>query len=413
MTPSILIQLVSEQTMQNLLPVLALAPSKLIHLVTAKTQERSDHIAEAVRQSGLRIDIEKICLSESPSIEESSRAVLRCINISKENRANSILNFTGGTKLMSIGAYLAAKEHKVSSVYVDTEHSMFVDGKTGQPIQKWFGNDLTFVPFARLLTVNAVAVANGRHRVTSGKNWEPYLKIAQHLFENPQEEEITWEAIHGQSGICRNGQEPRNPADWLALLEKPIRFPHMVASLASESGLLIQKGPATFLPDSSKGLLDHLASTDRPLAQDYFKAVRELQFSLAFLSGGWWEVIVAEAAQKSGRFRDLRCSINVGEPNGGFDPEEDLVGLDGVQIAYFSCKRGGKRARLIPLLDELDNRARAIGGKFTRRYLAVYLPVQGRLLSNFLNRARELNNIQLINGWDIKKETCFSCKTKG
>jgi len=47
--PLTLIQLVSEQTVQNLLPVLRLRPDRLVHLAAPRTVHRSSLIAEAAR----------------------------------------------------------------------------------------------------------------------------------------------------------------------------------------------------------------------------------------------------------------------------------------------------------------------------------------------------------------------------
>ena len=74
-----LIQLISEQTMQNLVPVLALKPAHVVHLTTPKTAARSAQIIEGARQAGTNTEVESNRLSEMPSIPETSRAVLRAV----------------------------------------------------------------------------------------------------------------------------------------------------------------------------------------------------------------------------------------------------------------------------------------------------------------------------------------------
>ena len=73
-TPLTLIQLISEQTMQNLVPLLALKPARVVHLATPKTAARSAQIVEAARQAQVTTDLESIRQSEMPSIPETSRA---------------------------------------------------------------------------------------------------------------------------------------------------------------------------------------------------------------------------------------------------------------------------------------------------------------------------------------------------
>ncbi|MCL5098287.1 MAG: hypothetical protein M1608_12320 [Candidatus Omnitrophica bacterium] len=394
--------------MQNLVPVLALKPDRVYHLATSKTAARSANIIEAARQAQVITELDNICLTEMPSITETSLAVIRSIAEAKDQRCTPVVNFTGGTKLMSIGAYEAAMREEAVSLYVDTDHQRFLDGHTGPKLNTVLGDDFSFTPLQKVLTVNAIAVANGRQRVTGGQNWRPFLPLAQYFLKSPNDEAATWQAIHGIDGLCPNGREPRFALDWLSLLDKPIALPPEVGDLAIQAGLVRANGAFLHLPDSTRSELEALSKCDRPAPQDYFAAVRPVQFTLALLSGGWWEVAVVDTALRSGQFRDLRWSVNVGESKGGFDPEEDIVGVDGVQIVYFSCKRGGSKARLFAQLDELDNRARCIGGRFARRFLAVYLTPCGQHGANLLKRARELNGIQIITARDLENLEVFA-----
>jgi hypothetical protein len=410
--PIALIQLISEQTMQNLVPVLALKPAKVFHLATPKTTARSVNVLEGARQAGATVEAEHIRLTEMPSIPETSRAVLRAIESARAEEMTPVVNFTGGTKLMSIGAYEAAIREQVISLYVDTDRQQFLDGHSGPKLNMVLGDDFSFTSLHQSLTVNAIAVAHGRQRVTGGRNWRPYMSLARHLLQSAADETSTWEAIHGYGGVCPHGREPRRAGDWLSLLDRPLRLPPRVGELALEAGLLRRDGAKLLLPDTTRPKLQELAAAERPATTDYFGAVRQLQFVLAFLSGAWWEVAVLEAAHRSGQFRDLRWSVNVGERLGGFDPEEDIVGVDGVQIAFFSCKRGGARARLVPLLDELDNRARSLGGHFTRRFLAVFQTPFGQNAAKLQKRAKELNGIQIITPQDLGNLEVFARKNR-
>jgi len=103
--PIALIQLISEETMQNLLPVLALRPGRLLHLVTPKVKGRSGPIAVAARHSQIHVDPEPIHLPEMPTIRETFAATRSAMRRVSEAGALPIVNFTAGTKLMSIGAF--------------------------------------------------------------------------------------------------------------------------------------------------------------------------------------------------------------------------------------------------------------------------------------------------------------------
>lgn len=371
-TPLSLIQLVSEQTMQNLLPVLRLRPVRLIHLATPKTRDRSARIAEAARRSNCPVDFETIPLSAMPSIGETHQAVRTVVGEEAAAGRRPFVNFTGGTKLMSIGAYAAALKDKVPSLYVDTQDATFMDGRTGPGLDEVFDGDLSFTPILRSLTVHGVACANGCPRVTHGRDWRPYLPLAEHLLTNPADEDATHEAFHGPYAPFPYGREPRKPADWRPHLDHDFILPDPVCRMAIEAGLMEPGSSphAVRLPSGSH-------------------AIAPLQRSVAMLTGGWWEIILADRAHASGRFRDLRWSVQVGE-KGGADLEEDIVALDGVQIAYISCKRGGHKSRLLPLLEEIDARARTLGGSFNRRFLAVCHPPKDPHLKNLQTRAHAL-----------------------
>ncbi len=404
-----LIQLISEETMQNLLPILALRPPTVFHLSTEKTRRRSDWIIEGARQSGISVAKKEIGLDEMPGIRSASLAVKAAIGEALSSGLHPVVNFTGGTKLMSIGAHQAAQECKVCSLYVDTEHLHFIDGGTASGLAGILANDYSFSPLSRSLNVNSIAVANGSQRVTGGKDWKPYVPVAQHLLGNPDDEKRCWESVFGAGGLMANGKEPRTPSDWLKLWKIPLDIPPEVADPLSGLNMLERRDDGRFyLPRRLSGGVENLPS-DFSFAE-YSRAVAPAQSILSFLSGGWWEVAVAAAVSQSGIFRDIRWSVNVGAKYSGPDKEEDVVAVQGVQAVYISCKRGGNRARLLGQLDELDNRAKNIGGRFARKFLAVYLPIHGRTAENLYKRAYELG-VKILQHQDIKDPVKAFSKT--
>ena len=395
-----LIQLVSEETMQNLLPILAIKPSNVVHISTAKTAKRSNWIAEGARQSNVVVSKRDIQLEEMPGIKDTFNAVDNAIREASVLDQASIVNFTGGTKLMSIGAYQAAMANRTDSVYVDTEHLHFTDGETSSGLSEILKNDFSFNSLSRALSVNSIAVANGSQRITGGKDWHPYLPIALHLRANPDDENRCWESVFGTRGLSTNGKEPRTPADWLKLWDMPLNVPETVGNLSCSCNMLERRNDGKFyLLSRLRGPIESLPANST--FTEYSRAINPVQFILSFFSGGWWEVAVANASLESGLFQDIRWSVNVGAKYSGPDKEEDIVAVQGVQAVYISCKRGGQKARLLGQLDEMNNRAKTIGGRFVKQFLAVYLPLTGRSADNVFKRAKELN-ITIIQPQDIE-----------
>ncbi len=403
-----LVQLISEQTMPNLLPILRLRPQKLIHLVTPKTASRSSSLMAAAHAAGIDPQIEVIQLSAMPGIPETFNAVMECLKDIAGTDQPPVVNFTGGTKLMSIGAYAAALQLKAASLYVDTQDACFVDGNTSARMGELLAADWSFTPIRNQLQIHILAIANGIQRVTGGKPWRPMLPLASHLFGNRADEQATHETLHGPSGLFPQGREPRSPMDWIAAIDMRVKIPDPVANLAAKTGLFrLARTGEIMLPDETKAELTFLSSnrvTD--FNARYFRAIAPIQQAIGFLTGGWWEVIVADAMDKSGLMRDLRWSIQVGDRYGA-DLEEDIVALDGVELVHVSCKRGGAKARLLPQLEEIKARAASLGGSFNRRFLAVLNPPTGKVEANLHQRARELG-VRIITRQSIYQPGVFA-----
>jgi hypothetical protein len=182
------------------------------------------------------------------------------------------------------------------------------------------------------LNVDVVAAAHGCEHVSAGTDPAPFLELAEYLRTHPQEES----ACHALfSPITTRGK----PADLLATIGQPLPpLPSIIGELAVAAGLLQRSGDRVHLACPSRDTLER-ACRERISPEDLFAATRSVQFAQAFLSGGWWEVCVWHAARQSGAFRDLRWSVRFGSETDHL--EEDLVGVAGLNLALFSCKRGG------------------------------------------------------------------------
>lgn len=384
-----LIQLISEETMQNLLPVLAFRPARLLHLITERVKERSAPIGLAARQAEVPVTPEPINLPAMPSIRETFAIARDVIRKAKASGNDVVVNFTGGTKLMSIGAFSAALQEEVASVYVDTENGRFLDGGAKIHISQFLGDNLALTSFQDALRVSSVALANGCSRATKGRDWRPYTRLAEHFLAHPEDETVCHELFEKLSRF--NGQRTTK-ADWEKAAQEPLRVPPPVAQLALEAALLERNADGLFL------LPGGLSSRSG------------FEFIVAFFTGAWWEVAVARAVDQSGLFRDLHWSADYGVSGlYGGDLEEDIVALDGVQIAYFSCKRSGIGEKPIAHLEEIDARARRIGGRFARKFFAVYRPIQPSIEHPLRVRAASLG-IQILGPADLTQPASLAKK---
>lgn len=402
-----LIQLISEQTIPNLLPILRLRPQHFVHLWTPKTETQAKQLEEVIRILAPGSGLKTVELSEMPRMTESYEKVIEEIG-AVEAGSQAVVNFTGGTKLMSIGAYAAALAKGVPSLYVHTEGACFLDGATSPQMAELLDNDWGFGSILDRLKVHILGRANGVRRITPGKPWNLYLKLAEHLFNHPDDERLTHAAVLGPAGLIPRGIEPYDAKGWLSILDKPFSVPKDVAELAIATGIARPGSLPVelLLPDATRKKLERLAGNSYLDLDQFFAAKVPLQHTIALLTGAWWEVIVCDALSKSGVARDIRWSSQVGDPRGP-DVEEDVLALDGVELLYISCKRGGAGSRLLPFLDEIHSRAAMIGGRFNRRYLAVLQPPRGKVAADLRERASKLG-IRLITREDVYQTGVFA-----
>lgn len=369
MTPArtALIQLVSEQTMPNVLAALALEPAHITLLHTPRTAGQAGWINLALRRAGLKFEIELRLLSAAPDVAESGARIRTACEDALAAGLAPVVNITGGTKLMSIGAFAATIAPAWPALYVDSENRRFLQiGKTVLPDPLHDGW-AALTRAEKRLNVDVVAAAHGCEHVSPGEDPAPFLELAEYLRTHPADEKQCHD-------VCKNIPTRGRPADLLATLDHPLpTLPAAVGTLALAAGLLEARGGAYFLRCSTRPMLEQALRTRLDLA-DLYAAARPIQFAQAFLSGGWWEVCIWHAARQAGIFRDLRWSVRFGTATDHL--EEDLVGVSGLNLAVFSCKRGGERERLNRAFEEFVSAAHRLGGTFADKYFCVALPIK-------------------------------------
>ena len=155
-TPLTLVQLISEQTMQNLLPLMALRPARVINICSRgeRFHAAARHIESAARETGLSAQFQNHELSSDvPDVEPVCHALKQTLSVFPD----AIVNITGGTKPMCIGAYLAAREFNVPVLYCDTDRQQFISlGQHALPPGP------SFAEAARKLTLRVVLAAHGK-----------------------------------------------------------------------------------------------------------------------------------------------------------------------------------------------------------------------------------------------------------
>lgn len=393
-----LIQLVSEQTMQNLLPAMALRPECIVHLCTPRMQSVSEALVRAYRAAGVETEVHSAPLGEMPGLQDTAAAAHGVF----KDFESPIINFTGGTKLMSIGAYAAASIAKVPSLYVDTASGHFVDGGTAPGLSDALpGGSLRLDSVMRRLSVSTIAIANGVERVTGGVPWSDLVPVSRLLVAEPRLEAACFQtASKWTVEMPRDFRERRK---WFlsAYSTALSGVPESVRKAAVSGGLFEERNGGLYFGSAFAKRLVGLPADSKPW--EIVPAMDEASLPLQFLQGPWWEVAVADYFSRIGNCRDVRWSVRAGSRgSGSTDMEEDVLAVSGANLLYVSCKRGGQREKLSRFLEETESSARRLGGSFARKTFAVFLPQNGPSGARLRNRCDELR-IDYLDGETVRR----------
>jgi hypothetical protein len=273
-----------------------------------------------------------------------------------------LVNLTGGTKTMSIGAYAAVQNKKASAIYVDTanEKLIWLDSK-GQ---------LKAEPFIlRPISVATALAAHGR-----------FINEKKTKSEQPTTAQLTF--MQG----C------------LGHLSDLVRFVYAIKYQLTQSGRHWPK----IVPVSSfflktaieQSAMVHLTNNN---------AVIDKKTGGFFLGGKWLEAFVYVALRESGLFDDTRVNVSLT----GVENELDVLCTYHGRLALIECKSGqilatreGKTSDSVRKEQQaILNRMRAlrdlIGGTFAQSFVATPV-LQSEIPAAVRSRAEEYRITEIL-----------------
>jgi hypothetical protein len=366
-----LLHLVSEQTMQNLLPLLALKPRTVVQV--RSREERFHQVAENLKRAVVALQatpgyrdlapefFEVVIDETTPSTDRTRRKVGESLSL----WPGAVVNLTGGTKQMAIGAYLAADYQREPVLYCDTQSRQFLSLNERRPLPKL----PDFDAIAATLTVEAVLAAHGvsPDSLRSVKPTEQQFVFARGIHALRQQHgdlvgKFTCrlrEQLQPYGKTVTKSAIDRVLADGLPGPDNDAENAYL--KLAEEAGMLTARDGRWFYRLSGNTL--------RP--EDRVRAA--LGINKAML-GGWFELRVFEAMQASGRFGDLRTEVQSRDRSQQAIGETDILGIDRHQLGlvFVSCKLSDEFLSK-PLEHVFATRHRALefGGTFAQTMFCI------------------------------------------
>jgi hypothetical protein len=328
--------------------------------------------------------------SDSPTIEESTRVIAALIG----SAPNPCVNYTGGTKEMSIGAWCAAKDAQVPSIYCDSPRE-FRSGGTGD-IE--FSTQLPEI--ATKLELPTILAAQG---FLEGKHWKrakttgARIQFGQVAFELGQRQPQLMRGLRAtirDHGIKSGGRKPniedmrRAANEPLPIQEDELTRPFLEA--AERTSLLKRKGRQWYFQIPQQG-------NARERAQ-------RLQFVITNLDGGAFEGYVHHCLEMSDRFsRFIHGVMPASTSEDAEFGETDFLAFEPqtAGLTLISCKSSP------PSLEHLESvlsRKNTLGGRFAKAMLCIEQTVPKR--QGELRKQAASLGIECVFGSEIDSKIC-------
>jgi hypothetical protein len=392
--PSIL-QFSTDDVLANLLPVIALRPSRILHLRTEdKAQEQAATLFRQVLQAltqepdfkGWQPKFVDQVIKASPEVSAVKEAVA---GVLLANPGMGV-NFSGGGTLLSVGAYLAAMLLNRSSVHCDAATLRLSDGRTGRALPAADGRELVKKFSLRLwLALEGRNLSDWRGEKAPDAlrafGLKAYELRNQHWGVLDQFNKSLRAHFYSQ-----NDRLPNSAEELTALLTKPL------PAAASST----EPGRQMLAAAKAAGLVRE----DKLIAQ---ATRRSIERTLGLITHGWIELAVLDCLLRNPRFLEVTWAV---EPvNASADNSEpDILCLDQqLTQARLICCRASLTRPPMDVLEGLAERARRIGARAAT--LVVFKPAPGQE-SAIRSLARKLDIDVVLEADEIVKAFSPSAK---
>lgn len=309
----VMLCLISEQHVPNLLGVHELRPDRLVLLETKGMQKKEAANkflkALAIGRQDYIMRHDLVPLEDDDSIEETKNALESVYR--KYADAEWIVNITGGTKPMSIGAYEFFKQKRNTRIiYISaSDQSKALDFSGGDDI-----------PLRHRTTVAEFLAGYGFDVLKSDK-----------IRENEERSELWIDLAAEIAANSRNG----SLLGFLANLSRIARDRN-----GRDKGLEISEADELFLIDDH---LREVIASSFGLTCDGKRITGALdKYAVRFLTGGWLEVFTWGMLRGLDRVWDVHLGLQIGRKNEKLQNDLDVAFMTDQSLRIVECKSGGQ-----------------------------------------------------------------------
>jgi len=340
-----MISLVSEQRMQNIIPFFQQGLTyDSLHLIRSSDADIPGSRFERAWKDTENTLASKVgVISADKSVDAynitETRQLIKDIISKGGSQEKFTVNFTGGTKCMSIGAFQAAQDTQTNSLYVDTQNEKLVwFTPDGQKSENDFSLD-------NRLNISIYLKSNGKEvdeqKTTKRTLTERDLSTARRMIEVWPQPVITMEKL--RKDLTNADKKPK--------IINRFRENEVTRILAEYC--YIRSEDQNWLVNSEDE---------------------------KFITGGWFEALVFVLIHKNSHFNDVKSNVGIA----GGENELDVAVTRNGQFAFVECKSGKLKGS--EPLDKIQA-IRSKMGTFTGAFVATTSKTK-EITDSFRDRAK-------------------------
>lgn len=350
-----LINLIGGQTIPNLIAQKYIKPQKIILLFSKGSEKQKNNYINAFNY----IEFESIEINPF----DYNDVVSNVKNIVKNNTDSElILNFTGGTKIMSLASFQVFKEKKLPSIYVDSENDKIYVYKDG-------------LDYVEDMNINITA--------------EEYLKLNGHVYHFNIQNEPDYSRKKYYEYLEEN------------YTDKISRFLTAINEKFEENKKKFYKNNTRIEEESYKYLWDDNLQTSIITLNNHRFEIKGKD-SIKYITGLWFEDLVYyKKFSGTNYYNEIIRNVHIQDKRSKQDMIElDVIGLFRNNLHLFEFKSGKPRREAINNLRTIKEQL----GTYTKLFLISYfdLPENDPLIE----RMRDLG-ITFFKYSDFTLEKCF------